>query len=252
MGREAKKKGKLKSRNVHRWLGVVAAFPVMWLCVTGILINHAEEFGLNEQRVKSGWLLGHYRQLPEGEARGFRVGSRRLGNWGELIFIDDQLLKELSGQLVGACAYKADIAVATMERVHFYNEEGLHVDTLDEITLPEGEIVAIGVAEDGGAFQVLTTEGSFFYDAELSAFKEALEAGELSGQELNKISDSEKDDLLSALADTAEIPWSRVLLDAHSGKLFDPIGRYVMTLSTLALMALIVSGLRLFPRRKRG
>jgi len=174
-----------------------------------------------------------------------------VANWGELIFLDDKLLGDLSGELVGATAYQTDLAVATTDRVHFYDQEGLHVDTLDEITLPEGDLQAIDVSKEG-ALMVWVNDASYRYDESLTSYDAEGKAINHPPSGMLPLKHDAQNSLRESLAKTAEIPWSRVLLDAHSGKLFDPVGRYVVTLATLALIALIISGLRLFPRRRRG
>jgi len=80
------------ARKWHRWLGLVSALPLLWLAVSGVLLNHAQPLGLNDRMVTSPWVLRHYHQLPDGRPSGLQVGTRLIAEWGSELFLDDQPL----------------------------------------------------------------------------------------------------------------------------------------------------------------
>ncbi len=52
------------TRKTHRWLGVIAAFWLILLAVTGVLLQHAEDWGLDKKPVRSAWLLSLHGLTP--------------------------------------------------------------------------------------------------------------------------------------------------------------------------------------------
>lgn len=60
-----KRKKQLKFwRKLHRWAGLSLAIGVIWLAVTGILLNHSNDIALDATTVKQAWLLD-WMAVPE-------------------------------------------------------------------------------------------------------------------------------------------------------------------------------------------
>ena len=51
-------------RKTHRWLGVIAAIWLILLAVSGVLLQHAEDWGLDKKPVRSAWLLSLHGLTP--------------------------------------------------------------------------------------------------------------------------------------------------------------------------------------------
>ena len=96
----------------HRYLGAVFALPLLWLVVSGLLLQHGERLGLTEKKVSSAWLLKRYKQIPEGIPSVTKAGRFMISGWDGEIFIDDSLLSE-SGTLIGAVALPGELVIST-------------------------------------------------------------------------------------------------------------------------------------------
>lgn len=219
----------------HRRLGIVSALFVLLLAVTGILLNHSHEFGLDGAPLESPWLRQHYgvaapagltHALPAGElsVRGgwLRLGERNLGSCPQLVGVVEQ-----AGQVLAVCS----------DRLILLTPAGELIDQADAVRgIPEG-LSAIGRQRD----QVLLRQGesSFAVDLnDLSVRPARPEPGVAwTGA--------------AAAADTADLDWEQVLLDLHSGRLFGRWGVLLMDAMAILFVILALSGLVMARRRPR-
>jgi len=239
------KRRRRNARSWHRWLGLVAAIPLLWLSISGLLLNHAAFLGLNESEVSTGWILKKYNQVPEGDPRGIQVGDRKVSQWGKLLFLDHEDL-QLNGNLVGGVAVKNRLVIATDERVAIVNGSGEMELDLDELSLPPLPVEGVGVE---GQQLVLRSAGETYrFSDDFLSFEEAEIL--LSTTSLSLLEDGARDELESAIRTRNAMPLSRVILDAHSGKLFGLPGTLLTDLAAISVIVLTILGLRLFPKRK--
>ena len=59
----------------HARLGIIAAFFILLLTLTGIVLNHPETFGIHGNQVKSPWILDHYYGTAAGQDASYRPDS---------------------------------------------------------------------------------------------------------------------------------------------------------------------------------
>jgi len=249
MRRVAPRTGRYWARRWHRWLGVVFVLPLLWLTVTGLGLRYAEELGMEEAMVESGWVLGKYGMFPEGEVRVSGEGKAEVSEWGEVLFFGGRMLDEV-GELRGAVERDGGVVVATAEYLWVYDAGGEWEQKLGEESLPGVPVEGIGRTADGAAVVQVGGKG-WKYDGELIAFEEVGEdsvewsAVRVGGADAKKR-------LAEAVAGQAGIPWSRVLLDLHSGNLGGRGGKLVVDLSGLGIIVLTLMGLKLVFRKPRG
>jgi len=233
------------ARKWHRWLGLLAALPVLWLALSGLMLNHAARLGLNERMVSNPWILRHYNQLPEGIPLAIRIGDRLVTGWNKELFLDHRLLP-LQGELIGAVAYNGQLAVATPDKIALFDGSDEMLLELDDLSLPGTPIQALQVVD--GRIHLKAVEQTYILSEDFfTAEKSALDIAAVPPKEL---SNEERSDLAEAIRTRRSMPLSRVILDAHSGSLFGWPGWVITDLSAISLLLLTCLGLRLFPKRK--
>ncbi|MGJ8696128.1 MAG: PepSY domain-containing protein [Verrucomicrobiaceae bacterium] len=245
MSDSSPKRRRRVARQWHRWLGVLAAFPLLWLSVSGLLLNHAERLGFHDQEVTAGWVLKRYHQMPEGEPVGLEVGDRMVSEWDGMIFVDGEIV-ELPGELVGAVGVRNHLVIATPERVGVFDGAGEMIIDLDELSLPGVPVLAVG--EVDGLLQVRVDGRWWAFGDDYLSFEES--GMELKADGIVELSEEEKESLSEALRSRSGMPMSRVILDAHSGRLFGWPGWVLTDLAAVSVIVLTIMGLRLFPKRK--
>ena len=241
----APRKRRHRSRQWHRWLGLLAALPLLWLAISGVLLNHAATIGLNDRMVTSGWILRHYNQLPEGDPVGVLVGDRVIAGWDGLLFLDSKQLP-IQGELKSAAALKGQLVVATDEEIGIFDGSDELVLELDELSLPGVPVEGVSVQED----RLLVFSQSQWYQLseDFFTFEEFSEL--VSSTPPAPLESALREELSEAIQTRRGMPLSRVILDAHSGSLFGWPGWVLTDLTAVSVVILTVLGLKLFPKRR--
>lgn len=249
MSKPGPRRGKYWARRWHRWLGVVFMLPLLWLTVSGLALRYAEELGLSEAMVKSGWVLEKYGMFPEGEVRQVSAGRVTVSEWGEVLFLDGKMLDE-AGVLTGAVPFGNGMVVGTEEYLMVYDAAGEWEQKLGEESLPGVPVEALGAGAEG--LVVVKAEGKIWrFDEDLLGLTEVDGAGVRWGEVTAGGDDAEKS-LKRSIAEQAGIPWSRVMLDLHSGNLGGTTGKLLVDVTGIGIIVLTLMGFKLVFRKPRG
>jgi hypothetical protein len=222
-------------RRLHRWAGGIAAIFILLLSVTGILINHAAEMGLDRRQAEAGWVRFLY-GLPE---QATVLGTRLIQ--GRAVWSGDSLhLGNASHPLEGyrgAVSVDGIVMAAGYRTALLLTLDGELVTRFSAAELP-GEITRIGQS-DSGRVVVETSRGRYAADQALLNW-ESSENVDVAWSVVETLHDADA----QRVAGTAPAPsWEQVLLDAHSGRLFGIGGVLFMDAVAAAILFLMGSGL---------
>lgn len=193
---------------------------VLFLSLSGIALNHANDLGLDRRYVSWSWLLDAY---------GMKAPP----------------------PYAGMVSLEALVVVGDGRRVHVLLDSGELIESIDlGATLP-GVIGRVGRAGDRA---VLDSGGNLFRsDQEVTSF-EPWSAGRDA-----EVSWSAEADPGTAGLEVLQTAWrgqgltvERVLLDLHSGRVFALPGRLLLDLVAVAMIFLSVTGLVLARVRSRN
>ncbi len=232
----------------HRRLGVLAALFALVLAVTGIVLNHSPELGLDRRFVDWPWLSRVYGD-GSAELTAYPVGSHWLSRTANgLVYFDDVEVAPCAGQLVGATRLGEMYVAACTRQLLLVTASGELVEAADAGTGLPGPLVAVGRVDEG---LVVQAAGDWWLaDLDRMDFSRAAPAGALVRQlapgELPR-------DLLSRIpAAQAWLSWERLLLDLHSGRLLGRPGVLVVDAVGLLLGVLALSGLGMWFLHRRS
>ncbi|SDF58311.1 PepSY-associated TM region [Limimonas halophila] len=253
MARADRRRKRLRAWNLklHRWVGLAAGAVLVLLAVTGVLINHSPTLGLDDAELHRGWLLRLYHDDAAARTRAYRVDGRWLGWAGGTLVLDGERVTDIAGPPVGAVASARVLVAAGSTSLVLLTPDGRLVESLGAAALP-GEPTALARAKDGGVV-LRTANGCHRAGPGVVSWSETScpdtwsQPGEPPAEVRAR---------LAELAGRPHIPWSRLLLDLHSGRLFGTAGVLVVDLVGLAAVALAITGLTNWlggraPRRKR-
>lgn len=231
-------------RRLHRLLGVSAAAILILLVFSGLALQHLP--GASRAYVQAPWLLDWYGIEAPADYRAFAADRHRVTRLGERTFLDEQALSEAMGPLQGAAFLHGQVAIADTTSIWLFTPEAALIDRIDA----PAPVDRVGTA--AGGLVVQTTEGLFAADDAIIEWTRA-PAAEAEWSRAADLPPARLSTLQARYLTTA-LPWERVLADFHSGRLFGWIGRLVVDLATVALLALAVTGLILAtrPRRRQG
>jgi hypothetical protein len=231
-------------RRWHARIGLAAVVFFLFLAVTGVVLNHATELGLDARYVHAAWLARWYGVAAEPPRHAFRSGKHDLiaanGRW----VLDGRISADRVPQPIGLVELPDMIVVASSASLYLYGKDGLLIDRLERNALPAVPVQAIGA----GARQLVlqTASGTFESSDALSwqpAPRDAIAwsaPADLSVVEREKYAEMLEPGLSA----------QRILLDLHSGRFAGRYGPLAVDLLAVFLGVLSLSGAWLFLKRK--
>jgi len=225
-------------RRGHRLIGLPIALFLIVMAVTGILLNHMEELGLDQSNVPA-LLASRYYQAPD-DLTGFQTGD----NWyysleGQLLLNGAQLTQ--CSQLAGVVEVELGLVAACDTSLLLLDDSGLLIEA---ITLPES-ILMVGPRSVG-----LTDTSIVMLAMSSGVFRFSLESLEqIVVDNPKNIRWSLSKPIPVAVLESAsgfDISWQKLVLDLHSGRYFGQWGVWFQDLVALLLIVMAVTGIKLW------
>lgn len=226
----------------HRRTGVLLFFFVLLLCVTGILLNHSSELGLDAQFVEGNW-AGHFYSDQVSQLRAYPLGDEWLSRALDgRVYLDAQEVGSCRGELVGAMRTPEMLLAACAEEMLLLTHAGELIEAIDGIAGLPVPLTALAQAGDRVA---IGTDGRWMTaDLQALRFDQSIPPGE----NLRQIAPGELPDRIRNAIPAPQrwLTWERLLLDLHSGRLPGRWGVWVMDAVAVLLACVASSGLTMW------
>lgn len=236
-------------RRLHRSVGAAAAIFVLFMVLTGIVINHSNDFGLDRQKISLSFLLNWYGLGGPENIASFRVGQRWLSFAGSQLYLNDKPLVTISDG-VGAIMSGELLLAAGTDEILLLDLEGNLIERIPWAPINNAPIESLGLHR-GATAAVKSAGQTWLTDADFLKWR-LLETA-TPGPNWS-LPESAPDELQQAIKQSYRgegLNLERLLLDLHSGRFFGSIGVLVYDLLALALGFLSISGLVLWFRSRR-
>ena len=230
----------------HRWLGLASVPFVVLLVVTGVLLERTEQLQFDQRYVAAEWLLSWYGVAPEEDPITYRAGEHWVTWLSGTLYLDHAPVQRDAAKLRGAAVVGPAIVAATSEALYLFTLDGELVEKVTPIGL-DGAIdaMAVGVGET-----LLIRTGGKAYASDIDMVSwQATRDGAVAWPRSQSAPETIRVAVLEAYRGTG-LPWERVLLDLHSGRLLGPAGPYLMDAAAVLLLLLSASGLYNWVRRR--
>ena len=128
----------------HRRIGLLATLFIIFLVLTGIALQHSDDFKLNTQYLSNSWLLKHYGIKPN-PITTYQLGNQTISHAGETVYLSGKPISHHVESIHGAIPYSNnEFIIATSNSLLVINNKG---DIVDEITTQDGlQEAPIGIA----------------------------------------------------------------------------------------------------------
>ena len=235
-------------RRWHARIGFTAVAFFLFLAVTGFILNHTADLGLDAKYVRASWLARWYGLAPELPRHAFHAGRHDLvaanGRW----LLDGRESGERIPQPVGMVELPDMVVVASSASLYLYRSDGALIERLESSALPGAPVQGIG---SGGRNRLaLKTALGTFESSDALSWRPALREA-ISWSAPEELSAAERDRYARLLKPGVSL--QRLLLDLHSGRFAGRYGPLAVDLLAVLLAALSLSGAWLFlkPRHRR-
>lgn len=242
----------------HRRIGLSMVVFVIFLTLTGILLNHSPSFGLSKQTIRSTWLMDWY-GFETQSLTGFRLETSSATDrnieekWlshpgGNDLFLNEEPVANCTapllggGQIAGPNNQTLLLALCQNELI-ILTQQGELVDKLDTVT---------GLPENTTALQVLEEEILILNTSNNNpnTFSVNIDTLEINPSKINVETWSTPSplppELVEQLQLTANLPGislETLILDLHSGRFFGSAGGFFVDLIGLLICLLALTGL---------
>jgi hypothetical protein len=243
-------------REWHRKLGIIAAFFIIFLSLSGVALKHTPSRSLAHKQISNTWLLNHYGIAPPEDIRFYQNGSLIVTN--NLVWLDEKLLLESSVGVISAGAMSIKISSETSEKVfviasqnqlYIYNNQGEMLDQLGvEAGIPEG-IEALNIHDN-----IVTVKASSEYyqsDSDFLDWQVIYPLIEPTWIMAHSVS-AQKEQQATLAYRSQFLTLERIVLDAHSGRILGLAGVLFMDAVAILLILLSLSGVYIWIRYARA
>lgn len=242
---------KLKSLYVwHRYVGLIAALFVILLSITGIALNHTGALKLDNRFVQSALLLDWYGIEAPTTATHYASGASSITLLDTHLFINGRQLDGENTSLTGSLLLNDMLIVGQHDGLLLLTTDGLLIERLGRNEGVPQDIERLGTTPEG-RFIVAASTGLYSTDA--NYMKWVVWSGDpqtITWSMPSRLADEE----LAALQTRFRVrilPWERVMLDLHSGRIFGEWGPWLMDTVTLLMLFLAGSGVFIWWKRQR-
>lgn len=223
----------------HKKLGIAVAFFLMWLGVSGILLNHYAWFNLDKKFVQSSFINQMYGlSAPQG----YQVDAP-LHDWvqvGNTVYLNAEKVLETTAQLKGFLVHETDFSIVVFDQFI-----ALWDDSTQQIIerVEQGWISPVLLKNAGhgqGELYVIDEDNSV-YRLDTISLESTSVASDVSmkyGQAAHTLHEIPE----FALQESG-VSYLQFVLDLHSGNFFGAPGRWFYDLLGLGLIIMSLSGL---------
>jgi hypothetical protein len=253
MSRRHHRKQRFKLRSLyvwHRYMGLSAALIAVLVAVTGVLLNHTEDFDFDSRHVQADWILDWYGIQPPEKLLSFPLADRHVTLMGEHLYLDRREIEGEYRDLVGAVLMGEILVVAVSNSILLLTARGELIERLQgEDGVPAG-MKRIGTDTQGdlvveGSHDLYRSDKDFLRwqhaDAPPASIRWA-QPGALDPQLRVSLQHHFRAEVL---------PMERVMLDLHSGRFFGRFGPWVVDAAAVLLTLLALSGTWIWLKRRR-
>ena len=242
------KRGRRWFRRGHRWIGLSLVIFVVYLSVSGIVLNHAGDLRLESRYVSWSWLLDAYGlQVPD-PAASFSDAGHRATLLGERLFLDGRDTGQRDSTLTGIAALGPLVVIGGERHIYLFTAAGEFVEAINLGATLNGALESVGRAGDRA---VVRSAGRLYRsDADVAMFA-SWDDAIVDHWSVSSSPGAEEMQALEAAWRGKGVTIERLVLDLHSGRLFGKAGPFLMDLIAILLILLSLSGLVMYKVRNR-
>lgn len=236
---------------IHRLSGIVVFVFLIHLSVTGIFLNHTEDLSLNKTFIKSSWLMKHYNLTPPAITQSFTVNNQLILKVGEQIFLESSPVFNTKSSLKGVVQNNQMTIVALESELIFFTNSGELIEKIGGSAGVPTNIVRLG--KNINEIYIQADDDYLFFDETQLTFTK------VNSEDVNnKIVWSASGNISSEAKQFVNqyyfgkgISVEQFFLDLHNGNIVKHLGKWILDIIGLLLLALSISGFWIWMKRKR-
>ena len=234
----------------HRMAGLFAAVFLLLLTVTGLLLMQADDLDLNNRYVSNDGVLDWYGIRPAPPPLTFAANKNLITQVGGRLYFESNFLLRTDSQLIGATPAADEILVATTDGLVLVTTGGKVAEKMDEtVGIPHAP-THLGTIGDG-TIVLKSADGLFIFEPLSARFQSAPANLSVRWQDPT-VAPAGTIEAINRNYRGTGLTLERIIIDLHTGRLLGPLGVTLITIASILLLVLIVSGIILWTQRALG
>jgi hypothetical protein len=216
----------------HRRIGLSVCVLVLWLAITGLVLNHNDDLELGHHNIPASWassIYGVEADIP----RAWAVADKWLFASDDLIFFANQQTS-ISSQLTGATSLNGLVIATSGTEVFLFTDSGELIERLDSGFAPP--IFALGLFDQ--QIVINTSSGPVASSVEFAGWEKLPHNSPVEWSQTAEPPSKQ----LAGLPASNGISWERFLLDIHAGRILGSARIIIADIAALGMILLALSG----------
>lgn len=233
---------------IHRYGGITSAVLIIFICLTGLLLNHTDDLELGTVPVDAEWLLNAY-----------GIDTPAIISFGNVNISASQIASKLyyrmtplSGNfssLTGIVETGDIVIIATTDELILLTRSGELIETLEAYTGIPAYIQRIGLHPELGPV-LNTASGDWRSNAELTNWAALTDKQPIAWSGPVLLPETSQQEL-KALYRGQGLSLERVILDLHSGRIFGSAGPLLADMVAVLFIFLAMTGIWIWFKTRR-
>lgn len=250
----------------HRRMGLSAAIFVLILAITGLCLNHANDWGLDDQYIELQTMLNWYGINQPDLLSSYPLGSKLVTKVGDEVFLDTREVAHCSGDLQGAVELPAQgiVVIACDGELFVLSDQYEMIERLGAVHGLPQPLIKIGLnRKNEQKNDLILLSGNRYFTADLDKLSwvpisDVETIGSVHGQAKTDIKELVWSEPIATPSGLTEvlgkhfvgegISLERVLLDIHSGRIVGAWGTYLVDVMAILFVVLAVTGFLMWLR----
>ncbi|MCX4187424.1 PepSY domain-containing protein [Methylophaga sp. OBS4] len=232
-------------QSLHRSMGVVVAIFLLLFAVTGVILNHSNQFKLDQRYLNWNWLMAHYGIGDVEPDAAYLLDNKIISQFDTQLFVDARPVTHIHRPLLGGITLEDLIVLATDDELILLTREGDFVERMGgEAGIP-GSIQNIGMHHGEPVIQ--THNGMWRSNFMLDVWEPISLLG-VTWSVSHPMPESVAADLQQYFYGQG-VSVEQVLIDIHNGRILGNIGVWLVDILGILLVVLAFTGLWMWGRR---
>jgi len=242
---------------IHRYLGLFVAISLIWLSLSGVLLNHTDFFQLAKKSVNNPLVLNLYGISKPQLGKVYKVGDKTVLQSGHQVYLDQNVLFEIDTKQFSVTSNKDMIFIGLEDQVKMYTWEA---ELIDSIPMPssssssEKKLIQ-DLGSNGSDLFVQVGSAVYKTNAEFTDWTKAEEINQVVWSKEEVLSSPDKQKIIESFSGLFHVQGptlEQFLLDSHSGRLFGKAGVFFADLIAFLTILLTLIGVFLWLKRSKN
>ena len=231
----------------HRRIGLLASAFIIFLVITGIVLQHSDNLELPSRHLNNSWLLKYYGIKPN-PITTYQLGNKTISHAGEQLYLSGTHFISDQENIFGAVELNTQIIIAVDSALLVIDHAG---NLIDEITTQDGLVEApLGIAASGDSQKIVIRGVNTYWQGDSTLTEWQALAGPHPEWASPGITLPVLRQVIEAHDMSRQINIERFILDAHSGRVFGKYGVFVIDAAAILLLILSITGIWLWVTRR--